>query len=224
LLEIGYHRLEKIYRDHKDYLVESLSGGKETPCIVIAPSGHEENIVSTCASELVSGLLEANFIVVFRPHPMTIYRKSHQIQALFQQFGSHENFNMDLETESETYLHKADVLISDWSGVALEYAFGTERPVLFIDLPRRQQNPEYDKIDIPPVEVFLRDKIGKVISVKDIPQIERIIIDLIREKQQYCDRIRSFRSGIVYNFGHSSEIGADYIMRLYEGEACNPMN
>ena len=33
-------------------------------------------------------------------------------------------------------------MVSDWSGVAMEFAFGLERPVLFIDVPRKTNNPE----------------------------------------------------------------------------------
>jgi hypothetical protein len=220
LLETGYYRLEKIHTDHKNYLTESISDENANPCVLIAPSGHDTNILSTCASDLVSALLSAGFDVVLRPHPMTIYRKPDQIRALIEEFGTQKNFLLDVETVSEKFLHRADVLISDWSGVALEYAFGTERPVLFIDLPKRQQNPDYHQIEIPPIEIFLRDKIGKVIKVDEIPQAAQIIIEFLRQAEQYRDKIVSLRKRFVYNFGNSSEIAADHIMKIYNGESC----
>jgi YidC/Oxa1 family membrane protein insertase len=223
LLEMGYYRLEKIYADHKNYAAEYRSKGNSNPCILIAPSGHDTNITSTCASELVSGLLGAGLDVVFRPHPMTIYRKQEQLRDLMQEFGNHNNFLLDVETVSEKFLHRADVLISDWSGVALEYAFGTERPVLFIDLPKRQQNRDYHRIEIPPVEVYLRDKIGKVIRVEEISQVDRIISEFLSQRDRYRERIASLREKFVYNFGCSSEIGADYIMGIYQGQSCSSM-
>ena len=171
LLESGYYRLEKIYADHQNYRREFDANGAANPCILIAPSGHDTNIVSTCARELLAVVLDTGFDVVFRPHPMTIYKRPEQLRPLLEEFGTRENFHLDVETVSEASLHRADVLISDWSGVALEYAFGTERPVLFIDLPRRQQNPEYERIGIPAIEVFLRDKIGRVVSLNEIAQI-----------------------------------------------------
>lgn len=219
LLETGYYRLEKIFTDHKNYRRGSHSERNANPCILIAPSGHETNIVSTCASELVSTLLNAGFDVVFRPHPMTIYRRPDQLRALMQEFGAHENFQLDVETVSEKFLHRADVLIGDWSGVALEYAFGTERPVLFIDLPKRQQNPEYHRIELPPIEVFVRDKIGKVIRVGEISQADQIIMEFLGQKEQYREKIVSLRKRFVYNFGNSSEIGADHIMNIYHEDS-----
>ena len=43
-------------------------------------------------------------------------------------------------------------MISDWSGVAIEYAFAFEKPVLFIDTPQKINNPDCYQIDIVPLE------------------------------------------------------------------------
>jgi YidC/Oxa1 family membrane protein insertase len=151
---------------------------------------------------------------------MTIYRHQEQLLALMQEFGARENFRMDLETTSEKFLHRADVLISDWSGVALEYAFGTERPVLFVDLPRRQQNPEYERIGVPALEVLLRNEIGRIIPLDEMPRVAMIIIEFLAQKEQYREKIVSLRQRYVYNFGNSSEITADFIIKIANGESC----
>ena len=41
---------------------------------------------------------------------------------------------------------KADLMISDWSGVAFEFAFGLEKPVIFIDLPKKINNSDFNYI------------------------------------------------------------------------------
>ena len=55
------------------------------------------------------------------------------------------------------------MMISDWSGAALDYALSQSKPVLFIDVPRKVNNPSYQESAIEPLEVFIRDKIGQVI-------------------------------------------------------------
>jgi YidC/Oxa1 family membrane protein insertase len=136
---------------------------------------------------------------------------------LENEFGSHQGFHLDIESATEKTLHKADVLISDWSGVAIEYAFGTERPVLFIDLPRKVHNPEYEKIGVVPIEVSLRDEIGQVIDVEDIPNAARIVSNFLANRKVYKDQIVNARKRNVFNFGNSSKIGANYIMDIYRG-------
>lgn len=221
LLEVGYYRVERIFADHKDYLRESASEATPRKSVLIAPSWQASNILETCGSELIPTLLDAGYEVVFRPHPMTISRNADQLLALEQEFGSRENFRLDTETASERSIHQADVLVCDWSGVALEYAFGTERPVLFIDLPAKVRNPEYRKLGIEPVEVFLRDQIGKLISVADVSNADVTISDLLAHRELYRDRIVSARERYVYNFGKSSDIGANYIMDIYSGRICS---
>ncbi len=44
-------------------------------------------------------------------------------------------------------LLRADVLICDISGIALEYVFGTERPVLFLDVPLKIHNPRFKELE-----------------------------------------------------------------------------
>lgn len=219
LLEVGYNRVERIYSDHKDYLRKSNSETNLKKCVLIAPSWGESNILESCGKELIDTLLRADYMVVLRPHPVTIIKKPDQILSLENEFGSHGNFRLDTKTESEKFIHEADVLVCDWSGIALEYAFGTERPVLFIDIPKKIHNLEYVKLEIEPVEVLLRDKIGKIISIYDVPKADRIISDFLINREFYKDKIVNAREKYVYNFGKSSEIGANYIMDI-----CNSRN
>ena len=41
-------------------------------------------------------------------------------------------FDIEIIFSSNETVYSADVLISDWSGIAFEYAFATQKPVLFI--------------------------------------------------------------------------------------------
>ena len=217
LLKVGYHRVEKIFTNHKNYLRESVSEIDQKKYVLIAPSWQASNIIETSGSELITTLLKSDYKVIFRPHPMTILNKANQLLALERKFGVHGNFQMDTKTMSEKYIHEADVLVCDWSGIALEYAFGTERPVLFIDLPRKIRNPEYEKLGIEPIEVVLRDQIGKVISVDEVSKANELISDFLAHREDYRNKIVNARKKYIYNFGKSSEIGANYILDICSG-------
>lgn len=210
LYEVGYYRLEKIHNQHKEYLLGKKQAANQ-PLILIAPGWQSENIIDTCANELIATLLKNDFQVVLRPHPMTIAHQPEKIDAIQKQLNSENNFKIDTQTGSEYYLHLADVMICDWSGVALEYAFGTERPVLFIDLPPKIYNPEYQKLDILPLEVKLRNQLGKVIKPEDVSNAGKIILDFLSRKNEYIEQIVAARDDNVFNFGQSSRIGTEII-------------
>ncbi len=71
-------------------------------------------------------------------------------------------------------------------------------------------------MDIEPLELFVRKKIGKVISPKKLDTIPQVIVKLKSEEVEYKERIIRLRKKYIYNFGHSSEISAKYIIDLVE--------
>ncbi len=210
LHEVGYYRLEKIHAEYQEYLAKKVDDDSRK-LVLIAAGWQDDNILDTCADDLIISLLKEDFEVVFRPHPMTIEKKPELLNALKGRFAKEEHFQLDVKTISEKYLHAADVMICDWSGVALEYAYGTERPVLFVDLPPKVHNPEYEKIGIEPLEVRIRNEIGKSIQPEQASQAGEIVKNFINQREKYKEQIIASRKENIYNFGSSSKIGADII-------------
>ena len=214
LFEAGYFRLEKIYKQHQEFA--ETDHPNQQPLVLIAPSWQKDNIIEACGMELVQVLLKHNFKVILRPHPMTIYKKPELLRPFQQKFAADQNFILDTETTSEKYFHQADVMICDWSGVAMEYAFGTEKPVLFVDLPPKIHNPAYESIGLEPLESAIRREIGELLSVTDIENAGEIIEKFLTQKEKYRARIIRAREKNIYHFGHSAQIGAEYIRTLSE--------
>ena len=65
------------------------------------------------------------------------------------------------ETDS---ILRSDILVCDWSAMAMEYAMGLEKPVLFIDVPSRIRNPNWQELGIEPVETTIREQVGEVLA------------------------------------------------------------
>ena len=73
------------------------------------------------------------------------------------------NLKIDLDNSSKNIFSWADIIVSDWSSVAFEFSFSTFKPVLFVDVPRKINNPNYKQLDIEPVEVSSREILGSVL-------------------------------------------------------------
>lgn len=210
LVKAGYYRLERIYNAYKKLSsTKSLSTNKKT--VLIAPSWGVDNVIESCGERLVDILLEKGCNVIVRPHPETVKRSPKLIALLDSKFKNNPNFTLETSVATDTSLLYADVLICDWSGVALEYAFGTERPVLFLDVPVKIQNQRYKELNMQPIELSLRSKIGVVVSPKKLETIPHEVSKLIECRAYYKKRIAELRKKYVYAFGHSSDIGAQYI-------------
>ncbi|MBA7603731.1 hypothetical protein ES703_10848 [subsurface metagenome] len=70
---------------------------------------------------------------------------------------------------------------------------------------------------IEPLELSLRSEIGVVVSPKELESVPQMISDLILNRVAYKKKIAELRNAYVYDFGHSSEIGAEYIVNIVGG-------
>ncbi|MAG15589.1 CDP-glycerol--glycerophosphate glycerophosphotransferase [Candidatus Woesearchaeota archaeon] len=207
LLEAGYYRLERIHEAYKKYKKKD-----ETRTVLIAPSWGDKNIIESCGEKLIKLILNANYHVILRPHPETIKHNPQIIESLEKLYSTNPNFELEKSVRTDDSLLKADVLICDYSGIALEYAFGTERPVLFLDVPKKIKNPDYEKLGIEPLELALRSKIGIVVSPEQLEKISDAIATLIRTTDSYKNRITTLRNTYIYSFGKSSQVSAQHIL------------
>lgn len=214
LVKFGYYRLDKVhlqYRAHKHEKEYEKCKAK----ILIAPGWGKwekrDSLLDVCGSRLIRNLLEANYEVVLRPHPMTRKKYPEFLDSLYNEFKSYENFKHEENIASMETFFSSDVMISDWSGVVYEYAFGTEKPVLFIDVPIKINNQNYKDLGIEPVDIKLRGRIGMVFDLQNIGNVDSAVDELIKNRDKHKDEIIKARSEFVYNFGNSSEAGAKYI-------------
>lgn len=215
LVEVGYPLLEKLHQDYQDYLQKTAKDPKpDKKIILLAPSWNENNIMETCAEEIVARLLEADYKVIVRPHPEFVKRKGQIVEEIAKKFAGQKDFELELNLISNESFYKADVLITDWSGIAFEFSFGTERPVMFIDTPRKVHNPEYQRLTNEPLEVKSRSFLGKVISPQEIASIAKEINEIMINKEKYHQDIINFRKEFIYNWGKSSDVGAQQIIDL----------
>ncbi len=210
LVEQGYWRLEEVYRKFQEYRSKNTPRGQKT--ILIAPSWGKDNVLESCGLELVHILLDEEYGVIVRPHPETVRRSPELLKSFRNEFSGNKNFVLEDSIASVVSLLVADLLICDMSGVAVEYAFGTERPVLFIDTPLKVINQNYEELGLEPVELTLRPLLGPSINPKDIKNIGRVIKQLFEQKDSYRQKLRDLRARYVFNFGNSSKIAADYIL------------
>jgi YidC/Oxa1 family membrane protein insertase len=216
LVKAGYYRLERVYNAYKTFTQTGpVSGRRQT--VLIAPSWGDENILESCGKRLVEILLNENLEIIVRPHPETIRRSPDLIEMLRNHFGPNPDFHIELSVATDDALLRSDVLITDYSGIAVEYAFGTERPVLFLDVPAKIRNRRYAEIGTEPFELAVRSQIGLVVSPHQLDTIVQAINDLIREKESYRAQIIELRKRSIYSFGNSSGIGAQFITDLLSG-------
>ena len=184
------------------------------PVILVAPSWGKNNLIEQFGNNIITNLLASNYRVILRPHPESWKFIAPLLNQLAKTFSSSPDFFLEKSVATNHSLLQADVLICDLSGVALEYALGTFRPVLFIDIPPKIKNSAFRDLGIEPLELKIRSKIGRIISPQNIHLISREVSDLLNNQFSYRDKLIQLRRQVVYNLGSSSAIAAEYLLTL----------
>ena len=213
--EYGHPRMENLMAEAKAYQHSaSQHTPATTPVVLIAPTWGEHSIFNSCGDELTGLLLDAGFRVIIRPHHQTLQLTPEVVGDLRAKYGHRDNFEyQDRMVESDS-LFRSDILISDWSAMAIEYALGLEKPVLFIDLPRRRRNPDWQTLGIEPQEVSFRELAGEIVSLQHLDEVPQKIAGLLENKENYRLTMKSLRTDMVFNLGKSIKTGAAEIARL----------
>ena len=187
--------------------------------ILIAPSWGKQNLLESIGIELVKILLDAGYNVTVRPHPMTIKKSPKIIKQILEKFEKNPDFLLDTNTSSFEQLISSYALITDWSGIGYEYAFVCERPVIYVDVPKKDYNKEYEKIGLVPFEISIRDKIGEIIAVQNIETIPERIEFLYGPSNNFENKIQKIRNDSIFNIGESGKVTANEIIRIISEKA-----
>jgi hypothetical protein len=212
ILQFGFCKLDSLIAG----LPSAAPVGGDSIRVLVAPSWGPSGLLELKGEELVVELLNASCIVTVRPHAETLKRSPRVADKLLTRFGIHPNFKLDTDSASSRSLIQADVMISDWSGAALEFAFAREAPLLFIDTPRKINNPDYDALGIEPIEIAIRSKLGRVLSLERLSEVSAALRELTQYRTETRNSIKQERDRYVYNLGKSASVGASRLARLME--------
>ena len=209
LVACGYGQLEKLY----DAYQATPRTKRERPKVLIAPSWQADNILDSCIDDMLSELLGKGFDVTVRPHPEYVKRYGDRMNAIVKRYEDYKGGDLffELDFTGNTSIFDSDIVISDWSGTAYEFVMVTERPCVFVDTPPKINNPDYEKITVPPLEMTLRDQVGIRVKPEETEGLAEKIRTLL-EDESYGERIREIREKTIANFGKSGEVGGRYIL------------
>ncbi len=214
LVPHGYGRLDSILDTRRSRVEHRPSEESQPLCALVAPSWGPTCLLETLGVQLTHLLLQSDFEVIVRPHPMTVRKSPSVIDELRSAFDRESRFSLETDIASQESLHRADVMISDWSGAALDYAFGLERPVLFVDTERKINNPAYSEIGIVPFEESVRTEIGEVVDPASLADVVPAVRRLFADRQSFVERIAEVRTRNVFNVGTSGSAGASAILEI----------
>ena len=221
LIEYGYGNLDTLL-EKTSTLRQQIPINNDKKRIIIAPSFGVNSLLETKSLEIIKILLDAQYHVTVRPHPITTRKSPHIIKRIQDKFQSNSDFILENDISSYDSFYTSDCMISDWSGVSMEYAFALNQPVIFIDVPKKINNPNFGDIDCKPIEISIRTEIGDVISPNQLDELPNKINSLLENVEKFRKQIHEVRLRTVFNIGRSKIIGAKHIAKI--ADECKEIN
>ena len=180
--------------------------------VLIAPSWQKDNILDSCIEQMLDELVKTAYHVTVRPHPQYVRHFEARIDALAEKYKEYGvEFQKDFSSNKTVYM--ADLLVTDWSSIAFEYAFSTLKPVLFINTPMKVVNEEYKELTTVPIDIELRDKVGisidpQKILTEIVPAVDRLLFN----EQFAPEAIQELKNQYIYHPMESGKVGAQYLI------------
>lgn len=166
----------KVFRGKYLYLSDYKSNKENYKIdLLIAPSWNSKFYDLKCHIKLKELLEKNNISFILRPHPMSIVKKEVTCQEL-------EKNNIEYDLSPRAELNKFKFLISDWSGIFIEFAIVSNCPAYLINTPKKILNKNYQNYGKNPIEIATRSIFAKNFDVNDL---SKLVQDIKEKKENF---------------------------------------
>ena len=203
IIEYGYRLFDKL-----NELTKPI--GEKT--ILVAPSWYNEGIFNTCFEVLIKELSNLPYQIIIRSHPEYEKRNKKKFEQIKKMISQFSNMKIDELASVSERLPSSDILITDRSGIAFEFAFGIGKPVLFINTPLKINNPVCKDLNIEPIENYLRNELGISVDPGSMNQVPEKINLLLTDNGNFSVKMAQLKSELFYNSPASYKTGLDYVL------------
>ena len=208
---IGYGKLARL-STIQSIASESEVAGRH---VLIGPSWGAGNILEAIGGVLIARLLAEGYQVTLRPHPSFFIIGDRLIDSLVATYIGQPAFRLESSIQESTALWTADFMISDYSGLAMEFALMRGKPVLYVNVPPKVLNPEWGVLGLAPLELSVREHIGVLVP----PEVDAVIAGLARlrnDPARWAVGITQVRERHWTNFGHFGEVCAEQFLLMLD--------
>jgi len=143
--------------------------------VLVSPSWGPSALLTRYGEKLLDPLSASGWRIIIRPHPQSKKSETLMLERLQTHYKNSNNIEWDFERENIISLSKADIMISDFSGIIFDYMFLRDRPVLYLNQDYDIRLYDADDIDHEMWKFKTVKKAGIELKAEDFPRITEII-------------------------------------------------
>lgn len=182
--------------------------------ILIAPTWGKNGLLTRTGSMIPKLLAETGYHVILRPHPQSFISDKALMDKLTEELKGYTNIEWDRNPDGFKSLSRAQLMISDVSGVIFDFAFIFLRPVISVGSGPMKDGFEAWEIPHEAWEMQSLDSLGRRIYPGQEQSIPATVRDLLSRHEDLAGRIEALRNKNVVNFGCAGNPIAEALIHL----------
>ena len=181
--------------------------------VLLAPSWGMNCIFRRFGERLIDNIVNSDYNVIIRPHPQSVISDKDVLDKFKERYKDKKNVEWDFNRLNIYSLARADIMISDFSGVIFDYTFLFEKPVIIPSFVFDKRGTDAIEID---EEVWTFETLPKIsfkLDENNFSNISDIILDAINNDTLKNNIIKAKEEAYMYP-GESAKRSADYIKNM----------
>lgn len=215
LRNIKKKELKVLGLPYLDTLMEKRKGSQKKDdhetTILVAPSWGDTALLKRYGSSLIEKLLATGYKVIVRPHPQSFVSEKEMMDELMKKYPSSERLEWNRDNDNFSCLEKADLMISDFSGVIFDFALVFERPIIYADVSFDKSVYDAWWLDEELWTFKVLPRIGRQLSKDNLGSLKDLIDECLADKS-FKEEIRKVKDECWANPGHSAEKIGEYLV------------
>ncbi len=180
--------------------------------VLVSPSWGKSALLGLYGEKLLDPLAKSGMRIIIRPHPQSRISEKEMLDRLHERYKDCKNIEWDNERDNIYSLKKADIMISDFSGIVYDYTFLCDKPVMYAN--SEMDLLPYDIYDTghEPWAVTTLQKIGIPIQERDFENIAEVIKNA-SDSPELAKLRAQYKAQAWQNIGQAGKLTADFMIK-----------
>lgn len=195
-------------------LAENPPSGHDGRTVLLAPSWGSSAILSRYGEKMIDALLKTGYHIIVRPHPQSFVSENELIEGIIKKYPASEQLEWNRDNSNFEVLKRADIMVSDFSGVIFDFTLVYDKPVIYTDTDYKSDPYDSWWLDGEPWTFRVLPSLGEKLTKDNFDGLKQLI-DRCLTDQRFKDGRDAVRREVWEYPGEGAVRAADYLEEKY---------
>lgn len=176
--------------------------------VLVAPSWGDSSLLERFGDKILDAAISTGYKIVVRPHPQMVTQNPNLINRLKSKYN---NVEWNFDNDNFDILNRADIMISDFSGVIFDYSLIFDKPVIHTKTDFDWSTYDGAILDDKSWTDRTLAKFSEELNEDNLSNLKNIIDNMLNN-DKYKQGREEVKNDIWQNIGHAKEATVDYLI------------